>query len=160
MRCLLLQTSPELFGKLLLGDEMSTARSTAPPASASQQPGGSKSLRALQSAGRPASHRVPSRGGQLAATYDTPRGFGDEPMTIDQELAIELESVKRERQQLMESIAQVKAEAGEQAAPVEQSAHTPPPTSPGCGAVGLTGCCPQHQQVCPATVMPCRHRWR
>jgi hypothetical protein len=33
-------------------------------------------------------------------------------MSIDQELAIELESVKRERQQLMDSIAQVKAEAG------------------------------------------------
>lgn len=56
--------------------------------------------------------RTPSRAGQLGATYDTPRGFGDEPMSIDQELAIELESVKRERQQLMDSIAQVKAEAG------------------------------------------------
>jgi hypothetical protein len=33
-------------------------------------------------------------------------------MSIDQECAIELESVKRERQQLMGSIAQVKAEAG------------------------------------------------
>lgn len=57
-------------------------------------------------------NRTPSRGGQLGATYDTPHGFGDEPMSIDQELAIELESVKRERQQLMGSIAQVKAEAG------------------------------------------------
>ncbi|KAF8062960.1 hypothetical protein HT031_003799 [Scenedesmus sp. PABB004] len=50
--------------------------------------------------------------GRAAAAFDTPRGFGDEPLTVDQELAIELESVKRERQQLLESIAQVKAEAG------------------------------------------------
>lgn len=112
-----MQTSPELFGKLLLGDEMSTSRSTAPAAAA--QP--SKSLRPSQSAGRPSSQRAPSRGGQLGATYDTPRGFGDEPLTIDQELAIELESVKKERQQLMESIAQVKAEAGVHRTAVKQN---------------------------------------
>ena len=57
-------------------------------------------------------HRTPSRGGHIGAVYDTPRGFGDEPLSVDQELAIELESVKKERQQLMDSIAQVKAEAG------------------------------------------------
>ncbi|WIA19827.1 hypothetical protein OEZ85_005735 [Tetradesmus obliquus] len=100
----LLKTSPELFNKLLLGDDMSSARSTAPAAS---------KLRAIAP---PAGHTTLSRpgsqrGGQLAA-YDTPRGFGDEPLTIDQELAIELESVKRERQQLLESISQVKAESG------------------------------------------------
>lgn len=105
------QTSPELFGKLLLGDEMSTARSTAAPSA----PQPSKSLRPAHSAGRSAAsmHRTPSRGGQIGAMYDTPRGYGgDEPLSVDQELAIELESVKKERQQLMESIAQVKAEAG------------------------------------------------
>jgi len=57
-------------------------------------------------------HRAPSKGAQIGAAYDTPRGFGDEPLSVDQELAIEMESVKKERQQLMESIAQVKAEAG------------------------------------------------
>lgn len=87
---------------------MSTARSTAAPSAT--QP--SKSLRPVQSAGRTSMGRTPPRAGQLGGTYDTPRGFGDEPMSIDQELAIELESVKRERQQLMDSIAQVKAEAG------------------------------------------------
>jgi hypothetical protein len=50
--------------------------------------------------------------GQLGA-FDTPRGFSEESLTIDQELNVELESVKRERQSLLDSIAQVKAEAGE-----------------------------------------------
>jgi hypothetical protein len=85
---------------------MSSARSTAPAASKTQ----------MRATAPPAGHTTLSRpgsqrGGQLAA-YDTPRGFGDEPLTIDQELAIELESVKRERQQLLESISQVKAESG------------------------------------------------
>lgn len=95
-----LQTSPELFNKLLLGEDMSSARSAAPQAK-TQPPAGHSTV------SRPGSQR----GGQLA-NYDTPRGFGDEPLTIDQELAIELESVKRERQQLLDSIAQVKAESG------------------------------------------------
>jgi hypothetical protein len=101
-----LQTSPELFNKLLLGEDMSSARSTAPAASKTQ-------MRATApAAGHTTLSRPGSqRGGQLA-NYDTPRGFGDEPLTIDQELAIELESVKRERQQLLESISQVKAESG------------------------------------------------
>ena len=104
-----LQTSPELFKKLLLGDDLSSARSTSP----SQK----HAVRAVHSAGgagpsRTISSRAP---GQLG-TFDTPRGFSEEALTIDQELSIELESVKRERQSLLESIAQVKAEAGEQAA--------------------------------------------
>eukprot|EP00775_Hariotina_reticulata_P005882 gene5882-6123_t len=99
----LLKTSPELFNKLLLGEEMSSARSNAPA-----QPKQS-SVRAVQSA----SHGQPSRPTSKGiAAYDTPRGFGDEPLTVDQELAIELESVKRERQQLLDSINQLKAESG------------------------------------------------
>ncbi|KAF6261763.1 hypothetical protein COO60DRAFT_1636588 [Scenedesmus sp. NREL 46B-D3] len=80
--------------RLRTKDELLKMRATAPPA-------GHTTL------SRPGSQR----GGQLA-NYDTPRGFGDEPLTVDQELAIELESVKRERQQLLESISQVKAESG------------------------------------------------
>lgn len=111
--CLLpVQTSPELFNKLLLGEDVSSARSVAPALQAATGGGGAKSLRSVQSAGRLPSvlHRTGSR--SLSAAYDTPRGFGDDPPSVDQELAGELESVKRERQQLLEAIAQVKAEAG------------------------------------------------
>jgi hypothetical protein len=97
------QTSPELFNKLLLGEEMSSARSNAPA-----QPK-QASVRAVHSASHGQSSRPTSKG---IAAYDTPRGFGDEPLTVDQELAIELESVKRERQQLLDSINQLKAESG------------------------------------------------
>eukprot|EP00879_Flechtneria_rotunda_P017327 GHRR01018151.1.p1 GENE.GHRR01018151.1~~GHRR01018151.1.p1 ORF type:complete len:898 (+),score=438.17 GHRR01018151.1:161-2854(+) len=102
----LLKTSPELFNKLLLGEDVSSARSISPSQT-------TKSSRSSHSAvGQSALHRTGSRAGHLA-TYDTPRGFGtDDPLTVDQELAIELESVKRERQQLLESISQLKAEAG------------------------------------------------
>lgn len=100
-----MQTSPEIFNKLLLGEDMSSARSTTPQST--------KTIKAPQSTGPSSLGRTASasRAGQLAA-YDTPRGFGDEPLTVDQELAIELESVKRERLQLLESISQVKAESG------------------------------------------------
>lgn len=123
------QTSPELFGKLLLGDEMSTARSTAPSA-----PQPSKSVRAVHSAGRASMHRAPSKGAQIGAAYDTPRGFGDEPLSVDQELAIEMESVKKERQQLMESIAQVKAEAGALAVCLRWCHQSPHVGTSCCGA--------------------------
>jgi hypothetical protein len=44
--------------------------------------------------------------------FDTPRGFGEEGMSEEQELAIELDSVKRERERLLEAIAHVKGSAG------------------------------------------------
>lgn len=88
---------------------MSTARSTAPAA----QPGRlTRPVTAVQSGRQGSPHRTNSKSAQLGAAYDTPRGFGDEPISVDQELALELESVKRERNQLMDSIAQVKAAAG------------------------------------------------
>ncbi len=110
-----LQTSPELFNKLL-GDDLGTARSTSPNQG--------KSTTTASNAGRLHSggpshtnqRTLPKAAGATATgtmTYDTPRGFGEgEGLSEEQELGMELESVKRERMSLLESIAHVKAEAG------------------------------------------------
>eukprot|EP00877_Chromochloris_zofingiensis_P014096 jgi/Chrzof1/8940/Cz03g30020.t1 len=99
----LLKTSPDLFSKLL-GDDMSSARSTSP----SQTKHTIRPLNSTSGATQPS--RVPVKAaGQL---FDTPRGFEEETVTDDHALAVELDSVKRERQSLLESIAHVKAEAG------------------------------------------------
>lgn len=101
---------------------MSSARSTSPQTN--------KTIRAAQPVGSSSLGRVTSA--HKTGAYDTPRGFGDEPLTVDQELAIELESVKRERQQLLDSISQVKAESGElreENEPVPQRYSAAPPRS-------------------------------
>jgi len=61
--------------------------------------------------GRPPALRSASVGRHMG-TFDTPRGFGDEGLTEERELAIELDSVKRERERLLEAIAHVKGSAG------------------------------------------------
>lgn len=83
---------------------MSSARSTSP----SQTKHTIRPLNSTSGATQPS--RVPVKAaGQL---FDTPRGFEEETVTDDHALAVELDSVKRERQSLLESIAHVKAEAG------------------------------------------------
>mgnify|MGYP001810566938 CR=1 FL=1 len=64
--------------------------------------GGAAALRSA-SAGRRAG---------AAGVFDTPRGFGEDGLSEEQELAIELDSVKRERERLLEAIAHVKGSAG------------------------------------------------
>lgn len=136
------QTSPELFGKLLLGDDISSARSTVLPAATKHASGnaagaaGAPATRTQSAAIKPASSaaRTTSMRQQGGSTgvprsasagrhgtmgmFDTPRGFGEEGMTEEQELAIELDSVKRERERLLEAIAHVKGSAGTLGAPV------------------------------------------
>ncbi|KAI8463263.1 MAG: hypothetical protein J3K34DRAFT_527117, partial [Monoraphidium minutum] len=136
-------TSPELFGKLLLGDDMSSARSTTlpaatrpgaggPPGSAaraqSAKTGGAPKAspgRAGGAAGAPGTLRSASvaRRGALGATgaFDTPRGFGEEALSEEQELAIKLDSVKRERERLLDAIAHVKGSAGTAGGEAQQS---------------------------------------
>jgi hypothetical protein len=131
------QTSPELFGKLLLGEDMTSARSTTLPAATKQGAGGAAPGRHQSSGGAvartsssggarsgpgigaggrasggAAALRSASAGRHRGAAFDTPRGFGDEGLTKEQELAIELDSVKRERERLLEAIAHVKGSAG------------------------------------------------
>ncbi len=118
--------SPELFAKLLLGDELSSARSTSPSS-------GSRAVASLSSAapseaapGRlmsatarvgsanakaPPLGRAPPTGGPGGLGLEAPR-FGEEPLSEEQMLALELESVKREREGLIASIQHVKSEAG------------------------------------------------
>jgi hypothetical protein len=89
---------------------MTSARSISPHASGATAAGGGSPHRIGRSAS--AGPRPLPQPTVRPGAFGTPRGFGDEPLSVDQELALELESVKRERQQLLESIAQVKAEAG------------------------------------------------
>jgi hypothetical protein len=112
------QTSPELFNKLLLGDDVSTARSTAPAASTQQQAAGKHGARTAAATGSSAARAAASRAaghlGPPAGQTNSTHGFsgGDEPVSVIQQLALELESVKRERHQLLASLQQVKAAAG------------------------------------------------
>jgi hypothetical protein len=127
-----------VFGKLLLGDDISTARSTTLPAatkgpgasgggaaagtgraSSSCGPRGSIVTAPGGTAGRPPGAAGPLRTlsagrGRIgsAGVFDTPRGLSDEGVSEEQELAVELDSVKRERERLLEAIAHVKNSAG------------------------------------------------
>ncbi|GMH32341.1 hypothetical protein BSKO_00175 [Bryopsis sp. KO-2023] len=97
----LLKTSPDLaryFGEDVAQDEsMSFPTTIAPARQASRALNGKNSSpRAFRSAGH---------------IMDTPRMFEDE-IPEDEELAIELDEVKKERTVLMQSIAQVKQDAG------------------------------------------------
>ncbi|GLC33234.1 hypothetical protein PLESTF_000156500 [Pleodorina starrii] len=98
----LLKTSPELCK--LLGEDSDDGRSmspfTAPPpaVSAAKPP----------SRGLPAVAAKPTK----QPGMDTPRGLGEEELTEEELLRLELEKIKNERQVLLDSIKLVKAQAG------------------------------------------------
>jgi hypothetical protein len=74
-------------------------------AAGASSPGGRGAAARSMSAGR--------RGGAgPGGAFDTPRGFGEEGLSEEQELAVDLDSVKRERERLLEAIAHVKGSAG------------------------------------------------
>ncbi|KAG2493525.1 hypothetical protein HYH03_008339 [Edaphochlamys debaryana] len=95
----LLKTSPELCK--LLGEDSDDGRSmspfTAPPPQATV-----KSSRTLPAVAK--STKGPG--------MDTPRGLGEEELTEEELLRLELEKIKNERQVLLDSIKLVKAQAG------------------------------------------------
>ncbi|GFR48576.1 hypothetical protein Agub_g10479 [Astrephomene gubernaculifera] len=98
----LLKTSPELCK--LLGEDSDDGRSMSP-------------FTAPPPAGQPT--KPPSRGLPAVATkttktpgMDTPRGLGEEELTEEELLRLELEKIKNERQVLLDSIKLVKAQAG------------------------------------------------
>ncbi|KAG2438191.1 hypothetical protein HXX76_005797 [Chlamydomonas incerta] len=97
----LLKTSPELCK--LLGEDSDDGRSmspfTAPPPAGTAKP---------PSRGLPAVSTKATKGPGM----DTPRGLGEEELTEEELLRLELEKIKNERQVLLDSIKLVKAQAG------------------------------------------------
>ncbi len=94
------QTSPELCK--LLGEDSDDGKSLSPfiaPAPATKAPP------------RPGLPAVKTKG----PGSDTPRGLGEEELTEEELLRLELEKIKNERQVLLDSIKLVKAQAGEAA---------------------------------------------
>jgi hypothetical protein len=148
-----------VFGKLLLSDDMGSARSTTLPAATRPPPGGAGvgaggTLTAAGRGGTPAlGRRAGSAGGGpgappagrapgalrtvsagraragSAGAFDTPRGLGEEGASEEQELAVELDSVKRERERLLDAIAHVRTSAGGRVA-----AEAPPRVGKGAAA--------------------------
>ncbi|GIL76072.1 hypothetical protein Vretimale_5681 [Volvox reticuliferus] len=98
----LLKTSPELCK--LLGEDSDDGRSmspfTAPPPAVTTTKPPSRGLPA-----------VPAKTTK-APGMDTPRGLGEEELTEEELLRLELEKIKNERQVLLDSIKLVKAQAG------------------------------------------------
>lgn len=100
------QASPELLK--LLGEDSDDGRSLspfiAPPAAtATSKPPSRGTLPAVATA----------RAGK-GPGMDTPRGLGEEELTEDELLRLELEKVKAERTVLLHSISVVKSQAGDQ----------------------------------------------